>query len=205
MSGVQSFRSAMGGFNREDVVRYIEYINNKHISEIEQLNTQRQSARESLAQAKAEAEKNAELKAQLEAVQARCAELEAQQEEANARYAELEEQKDAAQTRCTELEAQLEQAAQAEPEVQEEVPAKKAEDELEFYRRAERAERLARDRAAQIYNQANAALADATVKVEEVSDELSTLAEQLTAQALDAKIKLQEAVASMYAIRPDGE
>jgi chromosome segregation ATPase len=167
MAAVQNFRSALGGFNREDVVRYIEYINNKHNSEIEQLNTQLQTAREALAQAKAE--DNSELKAQLEAAQARCAELEAQLAQGGA-----------------------------------ETPAKTG-DELEAYRRAERAERLARDRAAQIYSQANAALADATVKVEAVSDNLTAMAEQMTAQAQDARNKLQEAVASMYAIRPEAE
>lgn len=167
MAAVQNFRSALGGFNREDVVRYIEYINNKHNSEIEQLNTQLQTAREALAQAKAE--DNSELKAQLEAAQARCAELEAQLAQDGA-----------------------------------ETPAKTG-DELEAYRRAERAERLARDRAAQIYSQANAALADATVKVEAVSDNLTAMAEQMTAQAQDARNKLQEAVASMYAIRPEAE
>lgn len=167
MAAVQNFRSALGGFNREDVVRYIEYINNKHNSELEQLNTQLQTAREALAQAKAE--DNSALKAQLEAAQARCAELE----------------------------AQLAQGG-------EEAPVKTG-DELEAYRRAERAERLARDRAAQIYSQANAALADATVKVEAVSDNLTAMAEQMTAQAQDARNKLQEAVASMYAIRPEAE
>ena len=42
MAGVHNFRSALGGFNREDVVRYIEYINNKHNTEIAQLNNQLQ-------------------------------------------------------------------------------------------------------------------------------------------------------------------
>lgn len=169
MATVQNFRSAIGGFNREDVVRYIEYINNKHKSEIEQLNTQLQNAREALAQAKP-AEDNADMQEQLEAALAR----------------------------CEALEAQLAQGGQ------QEAPAK-AGDELEAYRRAERAERLARDRAAQIYAQANAALAEATVKVEEVSDNLTAMADQLTAQTQEAKVKLQEAVASMYAIRPEEE
>lgn len=174
MAAVQSFRSALGGFNREDVVRYIEYINNKHNAELEQLNNQLQAARASLAQAKAEGA--AELKAQLEAANARCAELE----------------------------AQLAQR-QACPQPQQPAPAVKTDDELEAYRRAERAERLARDRAAQIYAQANAVLADATVKVEEVSDAMLAMADQMSAQAQDARTKLQEAVAAMYAIRPEEE
>lgn len=164
MAAVQSFRTALGGFNREDVVRYIEYINNKHASEIEQLNTQLQIA---LEQAK------------------------------NGNNSELAEKLEAAEARCAELEAQLIQDGQAVPP--------KAGDELEAYRRAERAERLARDRAAQIYSQANAVLADATVKVETISDSVNTLAEQLNAQLQDSKGMLQEAVASLYAIRPEDE
>ena len=164
MAGMQNFRSALGGFNRTDVVRYIEYMNNQHRSELEQLNTQLKTAQEALAKAG----DNTELQAQLEAAQARCAQLEAQLEGNG-------------------------------------VVVEKTADELEAYRRAERAERLARDRAAQIYAQANATLADATVKVEAASDNLTALAEQVTVQVQDARNKLQEAVASMYAIRPEDE
>lgn len=171
MAGVHNFRSALGGFNREDVVRYIEFINNKHNTEVAQLNNQLQMARDALNRATADNNTD-QLKAQLE--------------EANERIAELEA-----------LLEQQPQAPQAAPE--------KTGDELEAYRRAERAERLARDRAALIYTQANAALADATVKVEEVSDNMTALAEQMTTQVHEAKVKLQEAVASMYAIRPEEE
>ena len=165
MAGVQNFRSALGGFNRHDVVNYIEYMNNKHNSELEQLNTQLQTAQEALAQAK----DNSELLAKLEAAEARCAELEEQLASGG----------------------QLVVASE--------------DNELETYRRAERAERLARDRAAQIYAQANAALADATVKVEAISDGMSALTEQFNAQLQDGKKQLQEAVASLYAIRPEEE
>lgn len=165
MAGVQNFRSALGGFNRHDVVNYIEYINNKHNSELEQLNTQLQTAQEALAQAT----DNSELLAKLEAAEARCAELE----------------------------EQLAAGGQ--------VVVASEDNELETYRRAERAERLARDRAAQIYAQANAALADATVKVEAISDGMNTLTEQFNIQLEDGKKQLQEAVASLYAIRPEEE
>ena len=164
MAAVQSFRTALGGFNREDVVRYIEYLNNKHASEVEQLNTQLQTALE-------------------------------QSKTCNS--SELLERLEAAEARCAELEEQL--ANNGMP------VAPKAGDELEAYRRAERAERLARDRASQIYAQANAALADATVKVESVSDSMNTLADQLSAQIQESKNMLQEAVASLYTIRPEEE
>ena len=38
MATPQSFRSAFNGFNREDVVHYLEYLNAKHASQLDQLN-----------------------------------------------------------------------------------------------------------------------------------------------------------------------
>ena len=165
MAAVQNFRTALGGFNREDVVRYIEYINNKHNSELEQLNTQLQTAKEALAQAD-----NTELLARLETAEARCAELEAL-------------------------------LAAGTPVTVAGTPG----DELEVYRRAERTERLARERASYIYAQANAALADATVKVEAISDSMNDLCAQFDAKMQEGKKQLQDAVASLYAIRPEEE
>lgn len=74
MAAIQHFRTALGGFNREDVVRYIEYLNYQHNSQIEQLNTQLQTAREELAHTHTDND----LQAKLDAALARCAELEAQ-------------------------------------------------------------------------------------------------------------------------------
>lgn len=166
MAEMQNFRSAIGGFNRQDVVQYIEYMNHQHSTQIAQLNNQLQALREELAQAKTAADPT--LQAQLEAANARCAELE----------------------------AKLEAASTA---------AAKTDDELEAYRRAERAERRAQDRAAQIYAQANAVLADATLKVEAVSDSMNGIAQQLSAQLDASKAQLREAVDAMYAIRPEEE
>ena len=166
MASIKHFRSAFSGFHREDVVRYIEYINNKHNSEMEQLKTQLQDAKEALEKAD-----NAELQAKLEVAEARCAELEAQ----------LSAEKPAPVSTAT------------------------PNDELEVYRRAERAERLARDRAALIYAQANAALADVTVKVEALSDNVNSLCAQFDAKLQEGKNQLQDAVVALYAIRPEEE
>ena len=76
-------------------------------------------------------------------------------------------------------------------------------DELETYRRAERTERLARERAAQIYTQANAILAEATLKVDDAAIEMADQLEAWTAVANSAKNALQEAAGAMYAIRPE--
>lgn len=154
MAGIQNFRSAFNGFKREDVVHYIEYMNNKHNAQIEQLNTQLRNAQE-----------------QLEAAKVRCAEL-----ESNAPSA----------------------------------PAGPTEDELEVYRRAERTERMARERAAQIYAQANAVLSDAALQVDAAAEQISTVIDQVTEQLQNAretvgstKTVLQDATSALYAIRPE--
>ena len=170
MNEIQSFRSAFRGFNRQDVVSYIEYMNNKHNSQIEQLNNQLQVA---LSQPRDE-----ELKAQLEAAQARITEL----EEA---LAEQDRAVVSDGASCTEQE-------------------------LEAYRRAERTERSAKERAEQIYAQANGVLAEATLKAESASAHIGAIADQVSAQlkeyqdsVLSTKATFQEAVATLYAIRPE--
>lgn len=75
MAEFQNFRSALHGFNRQDVVNYIEYINKKHNSQIEQLNTQLQNALEALNRVPAQ---DTGLQAQLDEALARCAQLEEQ-------------------------------------------------------------------------------------------------------------------------------
>ena len=157
MATVKHFRSAFHGFNREDVVNYIEYLNNHHNAQIEQLNTQLQTALSKPAG-------DEELRAQLEAALAR----------------------------CEQLEAQLQQT-----------PAAPADTELEAYRRAEKAERLARERAQQIHDQANAVLADTTAKVEEAAAQMAQQLEQYQACVESSKTILQDATAALCAIRPE--
>ena len=150
MADSHHFRSALRGFNRQDVVNYIEFMNQKHNSQIEQLNTQLQNAREELRQLK-----------------------------------------------MAPAPVEIQPAAQE--------PSAPSDTELEAYRRAERAERKAQERAAQIYAKANAVLADATGKVESASDELSALIAQVAAKLEVSKEELRKAVDAMYAIRPEEE
>lgn len=157
----QNFRSAFYGFNREDVVRYIEYLNNQHKNQLDQLNNQLQAAKAAPA--------NTELQAQLAA----------------------------AQEKCAQLEAQLSNVTTTEQE-------------LEAYRRAERAERIAQERAQQIRTQANAVLADATIKAEAASQQIAQLADQANQQLLayqtavtDTQNLFRDVVASLAAIKPE--
>ena len=54
MASAQNFRSAFNGFNREDVVRYLEYLNTKHQNQINQLTAEAEELRAQLAQQPAE-------------------------------------------------------------------------------------------------------------------------------------------------------
>ena len=156
-----NFRTALRGFDRQDVVQYIELINSRHSAQVAQLNTQLKNAREELEQATAAPAQDAELLAQLEAANARIAELEAK------------------------LEA---------------VPEKTG-DELEAYRRAERAERMAKERANRLMDQMHGVLADATTRMESISGEITQAMDALTQKLADSRQELQGAVDALYDIR----
>ena len=71
MAAPQRFRSAFNGFNKEDVVNYIEYLNNRYTAQLDQLKNQLQETQGSVS-----ADVVAGLQAQLDAALLRCAELE---------------------------------------------------------------------------------------------------------------------------------
>lgn len=171
MATAQNFRGAFHGFNREDVVRYIEYINNKHTSQVNQLNTEIQTLQAELSQLRSAPDLRAEL------------------EEANAHCIALEQELAA-------LRAVLDSRPQTD-------------NELEAYRRAERAERVANERVSLLYQQANGALADATIRVDETTTKVTELADNIGAQLAEmqavlsnSKSAMKDAVAAMYAVRP---
>ena len=53
MAQLQNFRGAFNGFNREDVIHYIELLNNNHNAQVTQLNTELQTLRAQLEEAQA--------------------------------------------------------------------------------------------------------------------------------------------------------
>ena len=159
----QHFRPALNGFNRQDVVQYIEFLNNQHNAKIEQLNNQLRNAKVPV---------NNELQAKL----------------------------DAALEKCAQLEAQLAKVS----------VNNTTEQELEAYRRAERTERIAQERAQQICTQANAILADTTAKAEAATTRIAELAAQANTQLIayqeaisGTQTMFQEAVDALYAIKPE--
>ena len=198
MAAPQNFRSAFNGFNREDVVHYLEYLNTKHNNQVSQLTAENQELR---ATAQQPAEDQSELVASL---QAQCDELTAQLETERSRIAELTGQLEALQTRCQELESQAETAAPAE------TISVLASEELEAYRRAERIEREAKERAELVYFQANGVLTEATGKVESISTDITDMADQVMRQLTQLQIAvssskqaLQDASSIMNTIRPN--
>ena len=133
MAASQNFRSVFNGFNREDVVHYIEYLNAKHTAEVNQLqseldflNTKLESARQTT-----------QLEEALAAIEALKAERDDALAKANAIDPALED-------RCAQLEAQLRSAEEAKNNALQHAAKCQVEQELEAYRRAERTERIAR-------------------------------------------------------------
>ncbi len=181
MPAPQNFRTAFNGFRREDVVRYLEYINAKHTAEINQLTSEADYLRSRLENAEpAQNENISELEAERDALKAQLEEMTAH---------------------CAELEVKLAEK----PET-----VHTTEDELEAYRRAERTERLARERAELVFHQINGVLADATAKVDGVAAEVGGMADQVMSQLTqlqvavsNSKQALKDAASTMYAIRPN--
>jgi len=186
----QTFRSAFNGFNREDVVHYIEYLNAQHAAEVNQLRSELEFLRNSAQQQPAAEE---------------CPDSTLIEAQAN-RIRELFDKCKEQEQTIAELTARLEESVQ---------PAafkSCTEEELEAYRRAERAERLARERAEQVYHRTNAILSDATAKVDEAAAAMSRMTDHVSGQLTQlqdavsgSKQALYDAAAAMYAIRPDGE
>lgn len=173
MPAPQNFRSAFHGFHREDVVHYLEYINTKHTTELNQLQNEVEYLRSRLESAEPQQDLSA---------------LEAERDELRAQVEQLKQQ----------LEALSGQSGSV-----------SSTEELEAYRRAERAERLAKERAELVYHQINGVLSDATVKVDGIAVEISTVADrvmdqlnQLQAAVGSSKEALQDASSTLYAIRP---
>ena len=199
MADMQNFRKALNGFNREDVVRYIEYINAKHAEEMNQLRSEIEFLQEKLNAPTQEPELEEETEV--------CA---AEPDDATAeRVQELEAE---VQDLRNQLAAALEAKAAVEASRNMSAVQFRMEQELEAYRRAERTERMARERAEQVYRTANGVLADATVRVDEAASKISEMSDQVMFQlnllesaVSGSKQALKDAAATMYAIRPGNE
>lgn len=174
-----NFRSSLHGFNRQDVANYLEYLNNRHAAQVNQLNTDLEALRR---QAEAPAEDP-----QRAALETRCQELEQQLAAARKERDEALAQKEA-------VEQKLEAAQRDREEALLRSSGEKldANRELEAYRRAERTERVARERAEQIYSETGTVLTQASNRIEAALRQMTGISQQVTGQ-LDT---LQTAIAS---------
>lgn len=186
MAAPQNFRSAFNGFNRQDVVHYLEYINTKHHDQINSLTAETE-----------------DLHRQLEELQAQAAQI----AELEARLAAMTEERDA-------LRAQIEQmqAAEAvqEPQPETDGGSQVAGEELDSYRRAQQVERSARERAELVYHQANGVLNEAIAKVDTATAEITAKTDEAMSQLTQlqmavstSKQALQDAASLMNTIRPN--
>lgn len=178
MAVSHNFRSALNGFNREDVVRYIEYLNTKQTTLVNQLTSENEDLRKKLEALEATPEPTKDIE----------------------KLAALEAERDAALSEVAMLKAQLAEQAGRNLATQE----------LEAYRRAERAERAAKERADQIYQQATGTLAQATAQVDNAAEQFRQVTErinlqmgQLQAAVEMSKSALVDAATTMYSIRPE--
>ncbi len=229
MALAKNFRSALNGFNREDVVHYIEYLNAKHNSEVQQLSAELELARSGAASGDL-AEQLRLAREEAEQLRAQCAGKDKALADLQERFEEMqtapqpeavvvkdEEEVLRLRSRCQELEEQLREAGEARRQAEAARDAaavtashSRMEQELETYRRAERTEREARERAQQaedaariraeeISRRANGALADASVRVEESFAQVSQLASGVNEQLA----QLQQAVAASRQVLTD--
>lgn len=191
MATTQTFRSALNGFHREDVVRYLEYLNTKHQNQVNQLTAEAES-----------------LRAQLEDLH----ELPQQDPALEEALETVTRERDALRAQLEELQAQTQAQTPAE-EPQKEEPSGLtgiAAQELEAYRRAERLERTAREKAELVYHQASGVLNEATAKIDGITDDITAKADEVMAQLTQlqmavssSKQALQEAASLMNTIRPN--
>ena len=187
MPTTYTFRTAFNGFNREDVVHYIEYINSKHAGQLNQLRSDLAAAQQENAALKAKPQQDPQLEALVAELQAK--------------LVTLEEELLAAQTAKSDLEAQL-------AETLKEQALRRNEEELAAYHRAERMERQAKERTEALDQKANGVLADATARVDEASAQIAGIADHVAAQLTvlqqavsGSKSALKDAATNLYTIR----
>lgn len=195
MADFSKFRTAVSGFNRTDVVNYIESASIEHQKALRKLTDERDRL----------AGENAGLQTQLE-------ELQAQLRQAKEENESLSEQLNTLAQEGAELAEQLKQAesapqpeAEAEPDVQPEEPAQAdpsvTEKELAAYRRAEQAERNAAVRARRIYAQLSNLCEDARGRYLDSGEEIAALAADLST----GLSRLQDALADVQVIFDDAQ
>lgn len=196
MADTQNFRLAFHGFNRDDVVQFLEAEQAKHTMEVNSLKDDIKRLEAALVSAQMAAQ------TQSEPLQAENAALHEQLEALQAENAALHEQLEELETRPT-PEA---------PQAVESSDSNLRDQELEAYRRAENVERQARIRAGQMSTQVHTLVDDISNRMDGTQAEMTAAADDL-GQALErlqaaldhSRAALHDGAAAFRALQPDSE
>ncbi len=192
----QNFRSSLHGFNRQDVANYLEYLNNRHAAQVNQLNTDLEELRRQVQTPAADPQRLI--------LESRCRELEQQLRQAQSERDEALAQKEDALRK-------LEDARKDREDALLRVSGEKldANRELEAYRRAERTERVARERAEQVYSETGTVLTQASNRIDTalrqmtgISRQVSTQLDTLQAAISSSRLALQDAADTIEKLKP---
>ena len=195
----QNFRSSLHGFNRQDVANYLEYLNNRHAAQVNQLNTDLEELRRQVQTPAADPQRLI--------LESRCRELEQQLRQAQSERDEALAQKEEALRT-------LEDARKDREDALLRVSGEKldANRELEAYRRAERTERVARERAEQVYSETGTVLTQASNRIDTalrqmtgISRQVSTQLDTLQAAISSSRLALQDAADTIEKLKPGRE
>lgn len=177
MATTLNFRTSLRGFNREDVIQYIEYANAKHANQLSQLMNENEELRQKLAQVSAVpdlSETVEQLEAEKLALQAQIEELKAANDNAAANSADAMELETYRRAEQVERNAKI------------------------------RADQIYRQAAGTIA-QATTQVDGAATMFRQIAEQVSEQMAQLQSAVDDSKNALMDAAATMYAIRPDAE
>ena len=187
-----NFRSSLRGFNRQDVARYLEYLNSQHTAQLNQLYTELDNLRKD-----ASGQEDDTLSLRIQELEARNREL---------------EEKVLLLTRERDESLRQREEEQRMAQVQLSGARLDSSQELEAYRRAERAERVAKERANLVYAQTGAALTQASNRVEGairqmtgISQQVSTQLDTLQAAISASRLALQDAADTINRLKPRQE
>ena len=210
MNEPQTFRSAFNGFHREDVVNHIAYMTTKHESQVKELRSENDALRTELEELRDRLDNDTEAQDRADGLQrdldAKASELTAVREELEAANQLLNEQAEQLAALREELEEAKEAAAR---------PAaieKSANhwDELRAYRRAETAERQAKERVNDLYTSANTALRGAGATLADTNAAFEALAEKFRSDLVElmeaietGKNALSGAADTLDSLRPE--
>ena len=184
MNEPQTFRSAFNGFHREDVVNHIAYMNTKHETQVKELRSENDALRTELDELRSRLDEDS-------AAQDRAADLQKDLQEQEAQLAAVREELELANQLLNE---QAEQMAALREELEEareaaaKTPIEKSAnhwDELRAYRRAETAERQAKERVNDLYDCANTALRGAGSTLADTNAAFEALAEKFRADLVE--------------------